>query len=204
MSSFISNIESLNSLALLSARQNDTHSDDAILNLIGTIYTATPNAVIVQSGVNYRVTTNDFQAWALYYNPDVLSAYSVDGIGNTLQVLASNLSSNNYIQVGTYQVITNPPNATPGDYFSIAAPEFGAGVPFADSYDYFLYLGRAIPPTSPAVNITWEDAGTYYKSLFILVGDNPVDGFVTLIFAGGDAIPASGVTGRYGVTKFGN
>jgi hypothetical protein len=203
MSSFISNIESINSLALQSTRVEDAHTNDAIINLLGTIYSATPNAVIVQMGVEWKNSASLFQAWALHYNPDVLPAYSVDGIGNTLQVLASNLSSDNYIQVGQYQVITNPSNLALGDYFCLFAPEFGDGVPFADSYDYYLYLAGAIPPFSPVINITWEDAGTYYKSSFILAGNDAVDGAVILYFNGGDAIPASGVTGRYGVTKFG-
>jgi hypothetical protein len=202
MSSFISNIESINSLALQSTRVEDAHTNDAIINLLGTIYTATPNAVIVQMGVEWKNSASLFQAWALHYNPDVLPAYSVDGINNTLQILASNLSSNNYIQVGTYQVITNPPNTAPGDYFCLIPPEFGVGVPFADSYAYYLYLGSVINPISPVINITWEEAGTYYKTSFLLAGNDAVDGAVILYVNAGDPIPASGVTGRYGITSF--
>ena len=201
--SFISNIESINSNALLTARVEDAHTNDALLNLLTTIYTNTPNAVIVQIGVEWKNSASLFQAWAIYYNPDVLPAYSPDGIGNTLQVLASSESTNSYIQVGQYQVINNPPNTAPGDYFSIAIPEFGAGVPFVDLYNYYLWLGQVIPPTSPVVYITWEYGGTYYKSSFIVAGVNDVDGFITLYFNGGDSIPAVNTTGRYGITKFG-
>jgi hypothetical protein len=196
MSSFISNIESINSGALQTARVEDAHTNDAIINLLGTIYTATPNAVIVQMGVEWKNSASLFQAWALYYNPDVLPTYPA----NQIQILASNLSTDNYLQVGQYSVINNPPGTgLTGDYFCVAPPDLGAGIPFTDALAYYTWLGNYIPDGG-WINITWQDGVTNYKTSFTLLGyDNP-NNYVIFDVNSGDSIPAAGNTNRYGVS----
>jgi len=198
MSAFITNLESINNAGIQSARHNDTHSNDAYFLLITDIYTNTPNAIIVNSGVNYRVTTNDFQAWALYFNPDQISSY---GVNNICEILAASGTPLPYIQSGDYQIITNPSTLI-GDYFCVVPPDLGFGTPFADADAYYNFLSGYIP-YGGWINITWQD-GANFNTTFIVRGVDLASNTVILEVNSGDPIPIPGTTGRYGVTGTNN
>jgi hypothetical protein len=101
MSAFRSNLNSINNNVLKFARHNDAHSDDALEILLTNIYTAVPAAIIVESGVNYRTSTTDFQAWAIYYDPNqILNPAAL----NNLEIIAQFQPLDDVAYAGTYEV----------------------------------------------------------------------------------------------------
>ena len=99
MSAYRSNLNSISNNVLRFARHNDTHSNDALETLLTNIYTAVPAAIIVQSGVNWRTT--DFQAWAIYYNPEQIFDPAAP---NLLEVISQVANENNFAYTGEFSI----------------------------------------------------------------------------------------------------
>jgi len=226
MATFRSNLDSINNAALVTARANDTHSNDALLTLLTNIYTAVPSAVIVEQGVNYRVATSDFQAWAIYYNPDTL--YNPAEPSN-LEIISQYQPLNIWAYTGTFTIYdeTEVGNGVPvGEYFVIDGVDYqGSGVidvlnsasPLVTISEVLQQIGvqnfNEIGTVSVVLN--WEDAGIKYETTFdattgvyttvcndYVLAVNSQIAAVMLPDGGitfGQALPGNGTTGRWGL-----
>jgi hypothetical protein len=223
MSKFRSNLNSINNNVLKFARHNNTHSNDALATLLTNIYTSTPAAIIVETGVNYRSATSDFQAWAIYYNPE--NIYNPAAPDN-LELISQYQPENNYAYTGTFEIFNQADlgGATPGNFFCLTAVDYQApGVydvitnglnTLADvlndiAINNFNNTGVA------DITIIWENTGVIKKTTFsplptssaqymaVSSGGTPVECSVMVWKGGGtitgDAIPAHTTTGRYGI-----
>ena len=224
MSKFRSNLNSINNNALLFARHNDAHSDDALEILLTNIYTAAPEAVIVETGVNYRTATTDFQAWAIYYNPMQIFNPAAP---NKLELINQLQEFNYYAYTGTFEIFdeTDIPTLPAGDYFCLTSVDYQAvgvfdvlstGSPqetMADDVINPISINNKAVTGAATITIVWEVGGGFYITTF---SPEPGDGAQYMATAEGspscsvmlwknngtitgDAIPAHGTTGRYGI-----
>ena len=224
MSAFRSNLNSINNNVLQFARHNDTHSDDALEILLTNIYTAVPAAIIVQSGVNYRTT--DFQAWAIYYNPEQIFDPAAP---NNLEIIDQFASENNFAYTGTYEIYNEidlslvPPV---GDYLCLTSVDYqnpnvydvlSAAIPnqilgnvvITDIWQNNTQNGAVIG----SLTIVYEVAGilkitTFTGNSLVIQSffnapQAPVDSVVMninqLLTVTGDPLPPHTTTGRYGI-----
>jgi hypothetical protein len=220
MSAYRSNLNSISNNVLRFARHNDTHSNDALETLLTNIYTAVPAAIIVQSGVNWRTT--DFQAWAIYYNPEQIFDPAAP---NLLEVISQVANENNFAYTGTFEIFNQADlgGATAGNFFCLTSVDYEApGVydvitPGLSSMEGLLNdisINNFNNTGAADITILWESAGVVNSTTFsplpgnaaqymAVSGSTPVD-LIVMIWKGsgtitGDAIPAHGTTGRYGI-----
>jgi hypothetical protein len=222
MTKFRSNLNSINNNALLFARHNDTHSNDALQTLLTNIYTAAPESVIVETGVNYRSATSDFQAWAIYFNPMQIFNPAAP---NKFELVSQLQDFNYYAYTGTFEIFndTQLGVTTPGDYFCLTSVDYQAtgvfdvilsGLSSLEGVLNDIAVNNYNLTGSPKITIVWELSGGLYFTTFdtlpghgaqyMAVSSNvPLDLIVLLWKGGGtitgDAIPAHGTTGRFGI-----
>jgi hypothetical protein len=217
MTAYRSNENSLTNSALKFARHNDAHSNDALEILLTNIYTATPEAIIVQSGVNYRAT--DFQAWAIYYDPTQIFNPAKP---NKFEVISQVANENPYAYTGTYEIFneTDIGGGIPvGDYFCITSVDYQAeGVyDIINSINPMSALAGLIVKISDTnfintgvrnITVNYEDAGILVQSTFegSPVSEfeaAPVDNCAFLVTNGGTItghpLPAHTTSGRFGI-----
>jgi hypothetical protein len=222
MGKFRSNLNSINNNVLKFARHNDTHSNHALETLLTNIYTAAPAAIIVETGVNYRSTTNDFQAWAIYYNPE--NIYN-PAAPNLLELVNQYQPENNYAYTGTFEIYdqTDINGIVAGDFFCLTSVDYQApgvfdaisgGVTTLEQPLNDISINNKATTGTAGISIVYEVGGTLYTTTFdpepgsgaqyLAVGGGiPVQN-VCLLWKGGgtitgDPIPAHTTTGRYGI-----
>lgn len=227
MSAYRSNLNSINNNVLKFARHNDAHSDDALEILLTNIYTANPAAVIVQSGVNWRTT--DFQAWAIYYNPEQIFNPAAP---NKLEIIDQFTTENNFAYTGTFTIYDETGfvfSSPAGNYFTIETIDYQApGVfpvnDYANPFEALSTVLSTIAGTNAinpqilqyAISFEWEISGVTYRALFdaVVGSGNLFSIYTQLTPAGtqnvtvilpqggvitGDPLPALGATGRWGL-----
>jgi hypothetical protein len=222
MSKFRSSLDTINNNVLKFARHNDAHSNDALRILLQNVYTAAPAAIIVETGVNYRSATSDFQAWAIYYNPENIFNPAAP---NVLELVSQFQPVNNFAYTGTFEIFDQADlgGATAGDFFCLTSVDYQAPGVFdvitpgittlADvlndiSINNFNNTGAA------DITIIWESTGVIKKTTFsplpghaaqymAVANGSPVDSTVLIWKGGGtitgDAIPPHTTTGRFGI-----
>jgi len=224
MSAFRSNLNSINNNVLQFARHNDTHSDDALEILLTNIYTAVPAAIIVQSGVNYRTT--DFQAWAIYYNPEDIFNPAAP---NNIEIIDQFRTENNFAYTGTYEIYNEadlslvPPV---GDYLCLTSVDYQAPTVYdvLSTANPIETLGNVVitdiwntntqnGAITGSFTIVYEVAGVFKVTTFegsslsiqqmFYAPSAPVDSSVInpiqSLTVTGDPIPPHTTTGRYGI-----
>lgn len=225
MGKFRSNLNSINNNALQFARHNDAHSNDALETLLTNIYTAAPEAVIIETGVNYRTATTDFQAWAIYYNPMQIFNPAAP---NKLELISQLEEFNYYAYTGTFEIFDQADlgaGVVPaGNYFCLTSVDYQS----VSVYDVLIEpvpvqkLGDIIQQITESnfartgvasITIVYEVAGGFYITTFddqsgggTQIGSYqplPVDNFIMAadgaVVITGDPIPAHGTTGRFGI-----
>jgi hypothetical protein len=220
MSIYRSSLASINNNVLQFARHNDINANIALKTVLTNIYTATPNAIIVQSGVNWRTT--DFQAWATYYNPDYIFNPAAP---NNLEIISQLETENNFAYTGTFEVFNQADlgGATAGNFFCLKSVDYQApGVydvitPGLSSMEGLLNdiaINNFNNTAAADITILWDSAGVVNTTTFsplpgnaarymAVSGNTPVD-VIVMLWKGsgtitGTAIPARTTTGRYGI-----
>jgi hypothetical protein len=222
MSKFRSSLDTINNNVLKFARHNDAHSNDALRILLENVYTLAPAAIIVETGVNYRSATTDFQAWAIYYNPENIFNPAAP---NVLELVSQFQQVNNFAYTGTFEIFNEIDlDAFPtGDYFCLTSVDYQAPAVFDVINSGITSLADVLNDISinnfnntgaADITILWESTGVIKTTTFSPLPGNasqymaeanglPINLTLMLPKVGGtitgDAIPPHTTTGRFGI-----